>query len=63
MLLVSIITVIIGGAITGYFKIRETQIPIEATLTAEIKQEIKLVSIWIPSAWFMLPISDAKASG
>ena len=42
VLLVGIITVIIGGVITGYFNIREAQIPIEATLTAEAKQEIKL---------------------
>jgi alpha-glucoside transport system substrate-binding protein len=40
MLLVGLITVILGGTLTGYVQLRQTQIPIEATQTAEAKQTL-----------------------
>jgi uncharacterized protein YmfQ (DUF2313 family) len=40
MLLVGAITVVFGGILTGYFQIRQTQIPIEATQTAAVEQSL-----------------------
>ena len=44
MLLVGIITVVIGGIVTGYFQIRQAQIPIEATSTAETRKLVRLTA-------------------
>src|SRR3989304_4271732 len=35
IIIAALITVLLGGLISGYFRIREVYIPIEATLTAE----------------------------
>lgn len=49
MLLVGIITVILGGMLTGYIQLRQTQIPIEATQTAEAKQTLLAETTSVPT--------------